>query len=185
MSEFTKLEVKSSLARFNNDPQKYLLALNSFKDSFKNVANQLQTALIEKDYESLYTINHTLKGVSANLGIKHVYEQTKAIGEALKEKRYSDIEECISLLDVEFQLFYNEMLLVGTTQKTNVQSIELDSDTIKQLKILINNRKPEAKSLLSKIIRNENNANLLSNLETAINNYNFKDANKILSYFDD
>lgn len=84
-------DVEGTLHRFMNNDNLFLKFILKFKDD-KNCA-LLKDALDQKNYEEAFKAAHTLKGVSANLGLNPIFDRASAITELLRGKEASEVDE--------------------------------------------------------------------------------------------
>ena len=101
-------DVEGTLHRFMNNDALFLKFILKFKDD-KNFA-ALRDALDQKNYEEAFKAAHTLKGVSANLGLNPIYDRASAITEILRGKEASEVdaekvEEEKKALEEAYKLF--------------------------------------------------------------------------------
>lgn len=101
-------DVEGTLHRFMNNDKLFLKFILKYKDD-KNCA-LLTDALDQKNYEEAFKAAHTLKGVSANLGLNPIFDRASAITELLRGKEASEvdavkIEEEKKALEEAHQLF--------------------------------------------------------------------------------
>lgn len=83
-------DVEGTLHRFMNNDALFLKFILKFKDD-QNYAI-LKKHLDEKNYEEAFKAAHTLKGVSANLGLNPIYERASAVTELLRGKEASEVD---------------------------------------------------------------------------------------------
>lgn len=84
-------DVEGTLHRFMNNDKLFLKFILKYKDD-KNCA-LLTDALEQKNYEEAFKAAHTLKGVSANLGLNPIFDRASAITELLRGKEASEVDE--------------------------------------------------------------------------------------------
>jgi len=83
-------DVEGTMHRFMNNDALFLKFILKFKDD-QNYAI-LKKHLDEKNYEEAFKAAHTLKGVSANLGLNPIYERASAVTELLRGKEASEVD---------------------------------------------------------------------------------------------
>lgn len=81
-------DVEGTLHRFMNNDALFLKFILKFKDD-QNYA-LLKKHLDEKNYEEAFKAAHTLKGVSANLGLNPIFDRASAVTELLRGKEASE-----------------------------------------------------------------------------------------------
>ncbi len=100
-------DVEGTLHRFMNNDALFLKFILKFKD--QNYAI-LKKHLDEKNYEEAFKAAHTLKGVSANLGLNPIFDRASAVTELLRGKDASEVdaakvEEEKNALEAAYKLF--------------------------------------------------------------------------------
>lgn len=97
------VNVEKTLARFMNKEEMFLRFLGKFleEESFK----KLELSVSEKNYDEAFKHAHTLKGVSANLGLGDVIENASMITEKLREAPYDEeaIEKIMTDLSDKYE----------------------------------------------------------------------------------
>ncbi|MDE6912402.1 MAG: Hpt domain-containing protein [Lachnospiraceae bacterium] len=83
-------DVEGTLHRFMGNDALFLKFILKFKDD-KNYA-ALKDALDQRNYEEAFKAAHTLKGVSANLGLNPIYDCASAVTELLRGKEASEVD---------------------------------------------------------------------------------------------
>ena len=101
-------DVDATLKRFMGNETLYMKFIMKFLDD-KNFAG-VKENLGKKDYEAAYVSAHTLKGVTANLGLDPVYKVVSQISDMLKGKSHEEVdheklEELSGQLEVEYSRF--------------------------------------------------------------------------------
>ncbi len=94
--EFKKLliengaDVETTIKRFMGNEGLYLKFLMKFPDD-KNYES-IQEHVAEGNYEAAFNDAHTLKGVSANLGLNPIYEGASRLVELLRGKQPEEVD---------------------------------------------------------------------------------------------
>lgn len=91
------LDREEALGRLAGNEALLNKLLEQFCQEYKDVANELQLLLEQKQREEAQVLNHTLKGVCANLGLKRLYYRTCMLDEIFK-KRQLPSKKSLSLL---------------------------------------------------------------------------------------
>lgn len=84
------VDLDGALHRFMGNEALYLKFLIKFKDD-RNYSS-LVTNLEQENFEEAFKSSHTLKGVSANLGLNSLSEITSALTELLRGKEASEVD---------------------------------------------------------------------------------------------
>ncbi|MDO4562640.1 MAG: Hpt domain-containing protein [Clostridia bacterium] len=87
-----------TMERFMGKEKSYLKFLGMLFDD--GSLDSLKTALDKNDFEGAFHFAHTLKGLSSNLGLVRMYEQTVVIVESLRTKDTK----------ADYQAMYNVLL---------------------------------------------------------------------------
>lgn len=96
-------DLQGTIARFMNKEDLYEKFLKKFLDdkSFKDLKIRLENNEVEEAFKCA----HTLKGVSANLGLESVHQVVAPLVEDLRNGDMSDVENKFNLLTEK----YNEI----------------------------------------------------------------------------
>ncbi|MDE6435716.1 MAG: Hpt domain-containing protein [Lachnospiraceae bacterium] len=84
------VDVEGTLHRFMGNEALFMKFLTKFK-SDPNYEN-LKTSLDNEDFEAAFRAAHTLKGVSANLGLTPITQPVSALTELLRGKEASEVD---------------------------------------------------------------------------------------------
>lgn len=84
------VDVEGTLRRFMGNEALFMKFLTKFKSdsSYTN----LKTSLDNGDFEAAFKAAHTLKGVSANLGLTPITQPVSALTELLRGKETSEVD---------------------------------------------------------------------------------------------
>lgn len=83
-------DVDGTLHRFMGNGALFMKFLLKFKDDQNFVL--LRNSLEQKDYEEAFKAAHTLKGVTANLGLTPICDSASKLTELLRGKAPSEVE---------------------------------------------------------------------------------------------
>lgn len=83
-------DVKTTLKRFMGNENMYMKFLKRFPEdpNYKNLGTSLEAG----DYEEAFRCAHTLKGVSANLGLEPVQAAVSGLVEELRSKTNAEVD---------------------------------------------------------------------------------------------
>lgn len=84
------IDIEEALVRFSGNREIYEELLKEFLADAN--LNQLQIALLEKDYQELFHRSHALKGISANLSLNALYKQLSQFVDLLRRQEFDSIE---------------------------------------------------------------------------------------------
>lgn len=93
-------DLKPALQRFGGNESLYTRFLKSFPQD--PTAAMLKEAVEEKNYEEVERNAHTLKGVSANLGLESLRTGSDALVQAVRGERYQDINALYDTFSAEY-----------------------------------------------------------------------------------
>lgn len=99
--EIAGVDVAGSVKRFNGNDMLYL----KFAKKFLQDPNYgfLGEALAAKDYHNALTHAHTLKGVSANLGMNQLSECCNQLVQKFRAENYENLDEIFQRLQENYQ----------------------------------------------------------------------------------
>lgn len=83
-------DVEATLKRFMGKESMYMKYVMKFLDD-ENYAH-IRESLQKQDYETVFSAAHTLKGVSANLGLNPINAAAAEITELLRGKAAADVD---------------------------------------------------------------------------------------------
>jgi len=90
LPEVSDLDLDAALGRLNGNRDLYLKILASFARDYaevhKEIGRELEAGLLEKAGARV----HAFKGVAGNIGATKVFQQAKALDEAIRQKRIDD-----------------------------------------------------------------------------------------------
>lgn len=104
-------DVEATLKRFMGNEALYMKFIMKFLDD-KNFAG-IKENLEKKDYEAAYVSAHTLKGVTANLGLDPVYKVVSQVSDMLKGKSPEEIDlEKLEVLRGQLEEEYSRFIRI-------------------------------------------------------------------------
>jgi HPt (histidine-containing phosphotransfer) domain-containing protein len=95
------VDKKIALMYLANSEEIFQKIKKSFCNSYRDADNMLHNAYKEKNYEELYRIVHSVKGISLNLGSEVLYHDSSDLCLEFKKEIYNinRIEEFIDTLN--------------------------------------------------------------------------------------
>ncbi len=84
-SEFVDLTF--GLSQLSGNRALYLTLLERFSDEYRDIDDKVQQMMRDDDIQAAFTLLHTLKGVTANLGLPALNAQSKHVEAAVRETR--------------------------------------------------------------------------------------------------
>lgn len=96
-----RIDFAFGLSQLSGNKTLYLSLLKRFSDEYRDIDDKVQQLLNNGDIEGLFTLFHTLKGVSANLGLPAIQLQCKTIESSLRDSQAlgQDYDSFIALLE--------------------------------------------------------------------------------------
>ena len=96
------VDIEHTLARFMNKEALFEKFLYKFleDDNFKNYMENLA----KKDYKEALINIHTLKGVTANLGMNNLFKISEQIVIDIRAEKYDNLEELSKELEKEYNI---------------------------------------------------------------------------------
>ncbi|MEG0899094.1 MAG: Hpt domain-containing protein [Oscillospiraceae bacterium] len=94
-------DVQGALERCVNDENFYIDCLQSFKTDIN--FEQLKINLENKNFEAAFEAAHSLKGVSANLGITPLFDSISILVERLRKGYYEDNQKQYDAIYHDYQ----------------------------------------------------------------------------------
>ena len=95
------IDVVKTMERFMNNDDLFLKFLRRFLDD-RNYLDMI-ASIIEKDYEKAFNYAHTLKGLSANLGMNCRQNPVSTIVSKLRMEQYDDIAKDMEDLNDNYE----------------------------------------------------------------------------------
>ncbi len=83
------IDVVKTMERFMNNEELFIKFLKRFLDD--NNYQDMRAAILDKDYEKAFNHAHTLKGLSANLGMNCIQHPVSDIVDKLRLNLHEDI----------------------------------------------------------------------------------------------
>lgn len=96
------IDYDNVLLKFGNNEILYKRFLKKFLED--ETYYELEKSWNVKNYDEVEKSAHTLKGVSANLGINRLFELTNKIVQAVRMETYDNMEETYKKLEEEYRL---------------------------------------------------------------------------------
>lgn len=104
LKEFCKeleIDYEKNLLKFGNNNILYTRFLKKFLEDKTYI--ELETAFREKDYNKIEQAAHTLKGVTANLGINRLFKASEELVLSVRKKEYDNLDETYQKLKQEYE----------------------------------------------------------------------------------
>lgn len=187
------IDTITGLRRAAGKEEVYLKLLRTFVEnygSFKAKADQLQA---QNRLDETGMLLHTLAGVSGNIGITEVYKLAQQLTLEFKEHikggslnftpiLQNKLEEVAHVLEIyldRIHVFLASLEIASTNNKQEVSAAELD-EMLNKLGVAIAENDPvsieQCNYLVEKIKLNDSLVELLMDVSTSINNFDFEEA---------
>ncbi|MBR5337726.1 MAG: Hpt domain-containing protein [Lachnospiraceae bacterium] len=100
MLESCGVNIKVTMERFMGKEELLFKFLKKFTadESYSNLIRTMD----EKNFEEAFSHAHTLKGVSANLGLGNLTESSSALTEKLRAKDYTDYKGMVEKIKADY-----------------------------------------------------------------------------------
>ncbi len=87
------LDLERTFALFMGKEEMYVKYLKKYPDNARRILSELETAVESDDYKGIEASAHGLKGVSANLGLQTVTEDSAALVMDIRANTHENIRE--------------------------------------------------------------------------------------------
>lgn len=78
------VDIDFGIAQLSGNRDLYITLLGKFSDEYRELNDKLQTMMVRGEFDSAYTLIHTLKGVTANLGLTALHHASKQVEIAIR-----------------------------------------------------------------------------------------------------
>ncbi len=188
------IEINEGLARVAGNTKVYKKLLMSFAKSNSDYIDQMKQLLAENDLVTAERMAHTLKGVSGNIGALDIFEASKKLDDALKDKDFSEllVRELLDALEVKLvqvmddinDAFESSELPIKAVQKISLEELlKLKND----LESALEDYSTESSELFD-IFERESQAlvdeSVLQNIRNQIDAYDYENALAIIKSID-
>jgi len=95
------LDLKFGLSQLSGNKTLLLTLLNKFSDEYRSLDDDLQAFMRNEQFDDAYSLIHTLKGVTGNLGLFALHQRSKYIESAVRNEQTlpDDYSEFVALLN--------------------------------------------------------------------------------------
>lgn len=93
------LDMEEIMDRFMEDKELYISCLERFME--EDTFDQLRDRIDSQEYEGAFNCAHSLKGVSANLGLHDLYDAVCRLVEPLRANQYDNLAELYDEIVIE------------------------------------------------------------------------------------
>jgi len=185
LSTLTSIDFETGLEIMQGNSKAYRSLLLKFYQQNLTLSEQLDQLFNEKDLIQLARQCHALKGVSGNLGIKHLCSvASKLEMNCRRENNDNEIEYSFDQLQKELSLVLTELKALRIVEGDSINAPSCDISNIKQslidLLTMIEEQDTQALELVEQIVpcfTDESTERLLINqLVSALNNFDFSEA---------
>jgi signal transduction histidine kinase/CheY-like chemotaxis protein/ligand-binding sensor domain-containing protein len=191
LGELEVLNLESALKRLRGNRRLLLQLLGEFAADNAESADAIQQAFEAGDWESSHRLAHSVKGVSANLGMSRLHHSAERLERALKHQRSDEIPTLMEAYRVDFELTHGELkaLAAGTEPHApsgQNASFERLNARMSELAASLRSRNFKAGALLEELLQGIPESTLPEELKvvrTAASHYDFKSALNALEIF--
>ena len=78
------IDMEFGITQLSGNRDLYITLLGKFSDEYRELNDKLQAMMARSEFDSAYTLMHTLKGVSANLGLTALHHASKQVEIAIR-----------------------------------------------------------------------------------------------------
>lgn len=89
------INITQMAARLGLDPEQYRELIELFIENTGTELSQIRKALRENDLNQVSNLVHSFRGAAANLGLYEIAAKGEALGYAIRNKRYLEIEQLL------------------------------------------------------------------------------------------
>lgn len=95
------MEVETTLTRFMDNEELYVRSLKKFLEdpSYQKLLQAMET----EDYDEIHKAAHTLKGVTANLGLKSICDVATTIVTKIRSSQFAGLSDDMKLLSENYE----------------------------------------------------------------------------------
>ena len=108
LADKLNIELSSSIARFGGNEMLFVKFLKKLPDD--NTFKALEESFLNKDYDEMERSAHTLKGISANLGLNDISRLSDDIVVALRNKNLDNIDDMFKKLETSYKIALDEIV---------------------------------------------------------------------------
>jgi len=128
------IDVKKGIQTWQN-PEVYYNALVDFSLKYKDVVDKLSRLMKKNDMDETYRITHALKGLSGNLSLTEVFDVSKNVDIAAKDKRIDEVKDLLPLLKGAMKKATNSISQLKSEFKSENKKTkeEFDPDRVKEI----------------------------------------------------
>jgi two-component system, sensor histidine kinase and response regulator len=176
------IDTESGLANVAGNTNLYMDLLRKFAQKQENFTNDLMAGFGSGANEEAMRSIHTLKGLSANLGMTALHEACKRTEKNLKGRRQDNIAEVIQPLVTELNLVLQA--LQSNLEQKPVPSRQIVGNImsmVDQLERCLKDNDPEALSIVKDISRVNGHNQQFRKMEKFLENYDFDKALEFLA----
>ncbi len=80
------IDTDFGISQLSGNRDLYITLLGKFSDEYRDLNDKLQTAMRQGQYDEAFALVHTVKGVTANLGLTALHHASKQIEIAIRGK---------------------------------------------------------------------------------------------------
>lgn len=190
--ELPGVNLKSGLARVGSDQKLYRKLLVKFHDDYSDATDQIKDALDTSDQELAQRLAHTVKGVSANLGMDNLQDIAQDLELSIKKGKFDEARELLGPFAEALNMVLDSLRSISADEeearvKIDEREIGDPADLLAMLEKLqphVQKRKPKPCKEVMKEINGVSwpgeYVQEIAELGRLIGKYKFKDAYTIL-----
>ena len=122
-----EINYTEGLRRVGNNSELFKKILTDFVRNYSSIVSKINASLYNNNKEDLAQIIHTVKGVSANLGLSKLQKIADSIETALQNNNaIANIEKLVEIFDETLQETINQINIFSANNTLTVQISEVD-----------------------------------------------------------
>ena len=83
----TVLDIEFGMSQLSGNKTLLLTLLNKFSDEYRGLDDDLQSFMKTSEFDKAYSLVHTLKGVTGNLGLFALHNASKAVESSVRNEK--------------------------------------------------------------------------------------------------
>ncbi|MBF0119644.1 MAG: response regulator [Desulfobacterales bacterium] len=187
------LDIVGGLKRIGENKHLYVKLLKELQENYQNKADEFRDALERKDFDFIIYSTHTMKGIAGNLGAENLSLASKELESSAKNNQIELIEERIKNFENALNQIFNSLKLIKYYDEPEkitkpYSSAPIDLKILTPLFIeltkLIKTNDLEVEDVFKSIkmnLKETEFGDLLSQIESYIDKYDYNRAGKILT----
>jgi len=128
-TEYAGLNIEDGLARVSNQEGIYRAILKTFISDFSDCIDQINMFYQNRLYEDMKRTVHNLKGVSGNIGARHVFEKCRLIEKLIQKNDFENIQKELDGLSENMTETIHAIQKIIESELKQIDETNTDSDS--------------------------------------------------------